>query len=377
MAALEQLLQLMVQKNASDLYLTVGAPPTLKIDGRAVPIGQEALRPGQTLALAKEILGLERLQEFQQEKEVNMAISASGIGRFRVNGFFQRGELGFVLRAIKTDIPTLEQLKMPDVLKSLAMSARGLVLFVGATGSGKSTSLASMIQYRNQNSPGHILTIEDPIEFLHKNYQSIVNQREVGIDTLSYENALENALREAPDVILIGEIRNRDTMDHAIAYAETGHLCLSTLHANNANQAIERIINFFPEDRKRQVLMDLSLNLRAVISQRLLPLKGRPGRMAAMEILINTPAIADLIYKGEVGLLKDAMARTNDVGMQTFDQSLLKLYMDGLIHYEDALRGADSQNDLRLAIKMECLRRGLEDPGAQSDGERQWRIQSR
>ncbi len=377
MAALEQLLQLMVQKNASDLYLTVGAPPTLKIDGRAVPIGQEALRPGQTLALAKEILGLERLQEFQQEKEVNMAISASGVGRFRVNGFFQRGELGFVLRAIKTDIPTLEQLKMPDVLKSLAMSARGLVLFVGATGSGKSTSLASMIQYRNQNSPGHILTIEDPIEFLHKNYQSIVNQREVGIDTLSYENALENALREAPDVILIGEIRNRDTMDHAIAYAETGHLCLSTLHANNANQAIERIINFFPEDRKRQVLMDLSLNLRAVISQRLLPLKGRPGRMAAMEILINTPAIADLIYKGEVGLLKDAMARTNDVGMQTFDQSLLKLYMDGLIHYEDALRGADSQNDLRLAIKMECLRRGLEDPGAQSDGERQWRIQSR
>ncbi|MBU2820272.1 PilT/PilU family type 4a pilus ATPase [Acidithiobacillus caldus] len=376
MAALEQLLQLMVQKNASDLYLTVGAPPTLKIDGRAVPIGQEALRPGQTLALAKEILGLERLQEFQQEKEVNMAISASGIGRFRVNGFFQRGELGFVLRAIKTDIPTLEQLKMPDVLKSLAMSARGLVLFVGATGSGKSTSLASMIQYRNQNSPGHILTIEDPIEFLHKNYQSIVNQREVGIDTLSYENALENALREAPDVILIGEIRSRDTMDHAIAYAETGHLCLSTLHANNANQTIERIINFFPEDRKRQVLMDLSLNLRAVISQRLLPLKDRPGRMAAMEILINTPAIADLIYKGEVGLLKDAMARTNDVGMQTFDQSLLKLYMDGLIHYEDALRGADSQNDLRLAIKMECLRRGLEDPGAQSDGERQWRIQS-
>lgn len=376
MAALEQLLQLMVQKNASDLYLTVGAPPTLKIDGRAVPVGQEALRPGQSLALAKEILGLERLQEFQQEKEVNMAISASGIGRFRVNGFFQRGELGFVLRAIKTDIPTLEQLKMPEVLKSLAMSARGLVLFVGATGSGKSTSLASMIQYRNQNSPGHILTIEDPIEFLHKNYQSIVNQREVGIDTLSYENALENALREAPDVILIGEIRSRDTMDHAIAYAETGHLCLSTLHANNANQAIERIINFFPEDRKRQVLMDLSLNLRAVISQRLLPLKDRPGRMAAMEILINTPAIADLIYKGEVGLLKDAMARTNDVGMQTFDQSLLKLYMDGLIHYEDALRGADSQNDLRLAIKMECLRRGLEDPGAQSDGERQWRIQS-
>lgn len=376
MSVLDDLLVLMVEKNGSDLYLTVGSPPVMKIDGRAVSLGTEILKPGQVLNLAKEILGMERLQEFQQEKEINMAISAPGIGRFRVNGFFQRGELSFVLRAIKTQIPSLEQLRLPPILKDLAMASRGLVLFVGATGSGKSTSLASMIQYRNQNAAGHILTIEDPIEFLHKNAMSIVNQREVGIDTLNYERALENALREAPDVILIGEVRSRDTMDHAMAYAETGHLCMSTLHANNANQAIERIINFFPEDRKKQLLMDLSLNLRAVVSQRLLPIKGLGGRVAAMEVLINTPAIADLIYKGEVGLLKDAMARTNDVGMQTFDQSLLQLFMDGLVEYEDALRGADSQNDLRLAIKQECMRRGVEDPGASTSAEGQWRIQS-
>ena len=376
MSVLDDLLVLMVEKNGSDLYLTVGSPPVMKIDGRAVSLGAEMLKPGQVLNLAKEIMGMERLQDFQQEKEINMAISAPGIGRFRVNGFFQRGELSFVLRAIKTQIPSLEQLRLPPILKDLAMTSRGLVLFVGATGSGKSTSLASMIQYRNQNAAGHILTIEDPIEFLHKNAMSIVNQREVGIDTLNYERALENALREAPDVILIGEVRSRDTMDHAMAYAETGHLCMSTLHANNSNQAIERIINFFPEDRKKQLLMDLSLNLRAVVSQRLLPIKGQGGRVAAMEVLINTPAIADLIYKGEVGLLKDAMARTNDVGMQTFDQSLLQLFMDGLVEYEDALRGADSQNDLRLAIKQACMRHGLEDPGASTSAEGQWRIQS-
>ncbi|MCK9188156.1 PilT/PilU family type 4a pilus ATPase [Acidithiobacillus sp.] len=376
MSVLDDLLVLMVEKNGSDLYLTVGSPPVMKIDGRTVSLGAEMLKPGQVLNLAKEILGTEQLQEFQQEKEINMAISAPGIGRFRVNGFFQRGELSFVLRAIKTQIPSLEQLRLPPILKDLAMTSRGLVLFVGATGSGKSTSLASMIQYRNQNAAGHILTIEDPIEFLHKNAMSIVNQREVGIDTLNYERALENALREAPDVILIGEVRSRDTMDHAMAYAETGHLCMSTLHANNANQAIERIINFFPEDRKKQLLMDLSLNLRAVVSQRLLPIKGQGGRVAAMEVLINTPAIADLIHKGEVGLLKDAMARTNDVGMQTFDQSLLHLFMDGLVEYEDALRGADSQNDLRLAIKQACMRRGLEDPGSSTSTEGQWRIQS-
>ncbi|EGQ62673.1 twitching motility protein PilT [Acidithiobacillus sp. GGI-221] len=328
MSVLDDLLVLMVEKNGSDLYLTVGSPPVMKVDGRTVPLGTEMLKPGQVLNLAKEILGMERLQEFQHEKEINMAISVPGVGRFRVNGFFQRGELSFVLRAIKTQIPSLEQLRLPPILKDLAMTSRGLVLFVGSTGSGKSTSLASMVQYRNQNAAGHILTIEDPIEFLHRNAKSIVNQREVGIDTLNYERALENALREAPDVILIGEVRSRDTMDHAIAYAETGHLCMSTLHANNANQAIERIINFFPEDRKKQLLMDLSLNLRAVVSQRLLPVKGQSGRIAAMEVLINTPAIADLIYKGEVGLLKDAMSRTNDVGMQTFEACCSCLWMD-------------------------------------------------
>ncbi|MEL5848813.1 MAG: PilT/PilU family type 4a pilus ATPase [Candidatus Igneacidithiobacillus chanchocoensis] len=366
MPVLEDLLRLMVKNNGSDLYFTVGSPPIIKIDGRAVPVGEELLKPGQSLALAKEILGVDRLHEFQRDKEVNMALSITGIGRFRVNGFFQRNEISFVLRSIKTEIPTLEKLHMPPILKELAMSARGLILFVGATGSGKSTSLASMLQYRNTNAAGHILTIEDPIEYLHRNIKSIVNQREVGIDTLSYENALENALREAPDVILIGEIRSRDTMDHAVAYAETGHLCMSTLHANNSNQAIERIINFFPEERKKQLLMDLSLNLKAVISQRLLPLKGKPGRIAAMEVLINTPTVADLISRGEVGLLKTVMARPNDVGMQTFDQSLVSLYMNGLIEYDDAIRAADSTNDLRLAIKMECMRRGLEDPGSKA-----------
>jgi len=366
MPVLEDLLRLMVKNNGSDLYFTVGSPPIIKIDGRAVPVGEELLKPGQSLALAKEILGVDRLHEFQRDKEVNMALSITGIGRFRVNGFFQRNEISFVLRSIKTEIPTLEKLHMPPILKELAMSARGLILFVGATGSGKSTSLASMLQYRNTNAAGHILTIEDPIEYLHRNIKSIVNQREVGIDTLSYENALENALREAPDVILIGEIRSRDTMDHAVAYAETGHLCMSTLHANNSNQAIERIINFFPEERKKQLLMDLSLNLKAVISQRLLPLKGKPGRIAAMEVLINTPTVADLISRGEVGLLKTIMARPNDVGMQTFDQSLVSLYMNGLIEYDDAIRAADSTNDLRLAIKMECMRRGLEDPGSKA-----------
>ncbi len=374
MSILDDMLKLMVEKNGSDLYLSVGAPPTMKIDGKATALGTESIKSGQMLNLAKEILGIERLQELQHEKEANMAISAAGIGRFRVNGFFQRGEIGFVLRAIKTEIPELEQLKLPPVLKTLSMTPRGLVLFVGATGSGKSTSLASMIQYRNRNASGHILTIEDPIEFVHKNHKSIVNQREVGMDTLSYEKALENALREAPDVILIGEVRSKETMEYALAYAETGHLCLSTLHANNANQAIERIINFFPEERKKQLLMDLSLNLKAVVSQRLMPIKGQGGRIAAIEVLINTPAIADLIYKGEIGVIKEAMGRTNDIGMQTFDKSLLDLYSGGLIEYEDALRGADSQNDLRLAIKQDCLRRGVEDPGALASAEGQWQV---
>ncbi len=364
MSILKNFLQLMVDKNGSDLYFSANTPPSMKIDGKLIKIGTDNLSGTHLLAIAKEILSVEELMEFQDEKEINLAISYPEIGRFRVNGFFQKNELSFVLRAIKTQIPTLEQLNLPEVLKKLSLTPRGLILFVGSTGSGKSTSLAAMIQHRNMTSAGHILTIEDPIEFVHTNHQSIVNQREVGIDTKSYDNALANALREAPDVILIGEIRSRDTMEHAIAYAETGHLCLSTLHANNANQAVERIVNFFPEDRKKQLFMDLSLNMKAVVSQRLLPRKDQKGRIAAVEILINTPVISDLIYKGEIGSLKEAMSKTNSEGMQTFDQALTILYSGGFISYEDAMHAADSANDLRLAIKMDCMSKGLEDPGA-------------
>ena len=358
MIGIHELLNRMAEKNGSDLYLSVGAPPILKIDGHATPLGTTPVNASTMLDMAREMMDAEGLHDFQMDKEANFAMGIQHVGRFRVNGFFQRGEIGFVIRAIKSHIPTLADLRLPSILESLAVTPRGLVLFVGATGSGKSTSLAAMIQHRNQHHAGHILTIEDPIEFLHSNQLSIVNQREVGVDTRNYENALENALREAPDVILIGEIRGRAVMDHALAYAETGHLCLSTLHANNANQAIERIINFFPEDRKKQLLMDLSLNLRAVVSQRLLPIQGQTGRIAAMEILINTPAIADLIYKGEVGHIKEIMSKPNEVGMHTFDQHLLTLYMDQLVGYEDALNAADSQNDLRLSIKQACLAAG-------------------
>ncbi|MEW5791099.1 MAG: PilT/PilU family type 4a pilus ATPase [Pseudomonadota bacterium] len=366
------LLVLMNQRNASDLYLTVGAPPTFKVDGKSVPVGSAPLKPMETVALAREMMSEEQLNEFESQKELNMALSVPQVGRFRVNAFYQRNEVGMVLRAIKTEIPDLEALRLPPILKDLAMTPRGLVLFVGATGSGKSTSLAAMIGYRNRNAGGHILTIEDPIEFIHKHEKSIVNQREVGIDTKSYEEALKNALRQAPDVILIGEIRSRETMDHAVAFAETGHLCLSTLHANNANQALDRIINFFPEDRRHQLLMDLSLNLKAVVSQRLVPRKSGQGRRAAIEILINTPTVADLIYKGEVGSIKEVMAKSTELGMQTFDQSLLQLYMEDEISYEDALHNADSMNDLRLAIKLECMRQGRPEPrkgdAAQSGG---------
>ncbi len=375
MTVLDALLKLMVEKNGSDLYLSVGFPPSMKIDGKMVPVHSESINSSMSVSLAKEILGdQESLQNFLQEKEVNMAISRIGLGRFRVNGFFQRNEIAFVIRSIKTQIPTLDQLQLPEVLKSLAMSARGLILFVGSTGSGKSTSLAAMIQHRNQTSAGHILTIEDPIEYLHHNQKSLVNQREVGLDTKSYKEALENALREAPDVILIGEIRSMDTMEHAIAYAETGHLCLSTLHANNANQAIDRIINFFPPERRQQTLMDLSLNIRAIISQRLLPKRGG-GRIAAVEILINTPTISDLIYRGEIQSLKETMKKPNEVSMRTFDQDLVRLYMEGLVAYDDAIRAADSQNDLRLAIRTECQKRGLPDPGSSASSTKEgWSI---
>ncbi len=375
MTVLDALLKLMVEKNASDLYLSVGFPPSMKIDGKMVPVHSEPLNSSMSVSLAKEILGdQESVQNFLQEKEVNMAISRTGVGRFRVNGFFQRNEIAFVIRSIKTQIPSLDDLQLPEALKSLAMSARGLILFVGSTGSGKSTSLAAMIQHRNQTSAGHILTIEDPIEYLHRNQMSLVNQREVGLDTKSYKEALENALREAPDVILIGEIRSMDTMEHAIAYAETGHLCLSTLHANNANQAIDRIINFFPSERRQQTLMDLSLNIRAIISQRLLPKKGG-GRIAAVEILINTPTISDLIYRGEIQSLKETMKNPNEISMRTFDQDLVRLYMEGLVEYDDAIRAADSQNDLRLAIRTECQKRGLPDPGSASSSKESWSIE--
>ena len=360
------LLLLMNQRNASDLYLTVGAPPTFKIDGKSVPVGSSSLKPMETVALAREMMSEEQLGEFETHKELNMALSVPQVGRFRVNAFYQRNEVGMVLRSIKTDIPQLENLRLPPILRELAMTKRGLILFVGATGSGKSTSLAAMVGYRNRHDSGHILTIEDPIEFLHRHEKSIVNQREVGIDTASYEEALKNALRQAPDVILIGEIRARETMEHAVAFAETGHLCLSTLHANNANQALDRIINFFPEDRRSQLLMDLSLNLKAVVSQRLIPRKDGKGRSAAIEVLLNSPTVSDLIYRGEVGAIKEVMAKSTEMGMQTFDQALLKLYMDGEISYEDALHNADSINEVRLAIKLECMRQGREDPGLRS-----------
>ncbi len=374
---LGRILKIFSEKNGSDLYISVGAPIVIKIDGQAVPITPEKVSSQAIIAIAKNFLSDDELYEFHHSKELNTAISMPGVGRFRVNGFFQRNEIGFVIRAIKTVVPSFQELGLPEVLRTLSMTPRGLLLFVGATGSGKSTSLAAMIDYRNTNSAGHILTIEDPVEFLHTNKKSIVNQREVGVDTISYENALVNALREAPDVILIGEIRSRETMEHALAYAETGHLCLSTLHANNANQAIERIINFFPDDRKKQLLMDLSLNLKAVISQRLLPKKSGKGRAAAIEVLVNTPLVADLIYKGNIGEIKEAMKKPNEVGMRSFDQHLLELFMEDQISLDQALRAADSQNDLRLAIKMACMEKGVPDPTASSEEGKKmkWTIQ--
>lgn len=360
MQILDTLLQLLAEKG-SDLYLTAGSPPMMKIQGRMTAIGDTKLKPNVLVEIAREILGQEAVLDFQKDKSANLALSLPGVGRFRVNGFFQRNEIGFVIRAIRSKIPTLEELGLPPIIQKLALEKRGLILFVGATGSGKSTSLASMIQYRNWNEAGHILTIEDPIEFLHTNVKSLVNQREVGIDAVSYQDALENALRQAPDVILMGEIRSRETMDYAVAFAETGHLCLSTLHANNANQAIDRIINFFPADRRNQLLMDLSLNLRAVISQRLLPtVDGK--RAAAVEVMINTPRISDLILKGDIHDIKETMEKGTDYGMRTFDQALLDLLVAGKISEETALTNADSQNNLRLAIREKFQSQRSEKP---------------
>ncbi|HCJ30931.1 MAG TPA: type IV pili twitching motility protein PilT [Pseudomonas sp.] len=355
----EKLLRLMVEKGGSDLFITAGVPPSMKVNGKILPVNKTPMSPEMTRETVHAVMNEQQRREFTENHECNFAISARGIGRFRVSAFYQRNLAGMVLRRIETNIPTLEDLKLPDVLKKLAMTKRGLVLFVGATGTGKSTSLAAMIGYRNKNSSGHIISIEDPIEFIHQHQSCIVTQREVGIDTDSFDVALKNTLRQAPDVILIGEVRTRETMDYAVAFAETGHLCLATLHANNANQALDRIINFFPADRQQQVWMDLSLNLKAIVAQQLIPTPDGKGRRAVIEVLINTPLAADLIRKGEVHELKSLMKRSTDLGMQTFDQALYNLYVQGEITYEDALLHADSSNDLRLMIKL----------GSETDGE--------
>ena len=349
---IHELLRGMVAKKASDLFITAGFPPAFKVDGKMTPVSNQSLTPQHTQELARSLMNDKQAQEFERTKECNFAINPPGIGRFRVNAFVQQQRVGIVLRTITTTIPKFEDLGLPPVLKDVAMTKRGLVIFVGGTGSGKSTSLAAMIGYRNENSYGHIITIEDPIEFVHDHKNCLITQREVGVDTDSWGTALKNTLRQAPDVILIGEIRERETMEHAIAFSETGHLCLGTLHANSANQALDRIINFFPEERRAQLLMDLSLNLKGLISQRLIPLKDTKGRCAAIEILLNSPLISDLIFKGEVHEIKEIMKKSRELGMQTFDQALFELYEAGKISYEDAMRNADSMNELRLQIKL-------------------------
>lgn len=348
----EKLLRLMVEKGGSDLFITTGVAPSMKINGKILPVTKTPLSPEMTRETVLGVMNEQQRRDFAENLECNFAISARGIGRFRVSAFYQRNLIGMVLRRIETNIPSLDDLKLPEILKKLAMTKRGLVLFVGATGTGKSTSLAAMVGHRNKNSTGHIISIEDPIEFIHQHHNCIVTQREVGIDTESFEVALKNTLRQAPDVILIGEVRTRETMDYAVTFAETGHLCLATLHANNANQALDRIINFFPADRQQQVWMDLSLNLRAIVAQQLVPTPDGKGRRAVIEVLINTPLAADLIRKGEVHELKPLMKRSTELGMQTFDQALYDLYSQGEITYEDALAHADSANDLRLMIKL-------------------------
>ncbi len=353
---INDLLKLLVSRNGSDLFITAEFPPAIKVDGAITKVSPQALTPNHTLTLARSIMSDKQAAEFERTKECNFAISPSGIGRFRVNAFIQQGRVGMVLRVIPLALPTIDGLGLPQVLKDVAMTKRGLCIFVGATGSGKSTSLAAMVDWRNENSFGHIITVEDPVEFVHQHKNCVVTQREVGLDTDSWEAALKNTLRQAPDVILMGEIRDRETMEHAVAFAETGHLCLATLHANSANQALDRIINFFPEERRAQLLMDLSLNLRGMVSQRLIPKQDGKGRAAAVEIMLNTPLIADLIFKGEVAEIKEIMKKSRNLGMQTFDQSLFDLFESNVISYEDALRNADSLNDLRLQIKLSSQR---------------------
>jgi twitching motility protein PilU len=346
------LLRALLAKKGSDLFITAGFPPAMKIDSKMTPVSQTALTAQHTGMLVRSIMNDKQAAEFESTKECNFAIAPAGIGRFRVNCFVQQANVGMVLRVITTSIPNLDDLKLPPVLKDVALTKRGLVLFVGGTGSGKSTSLAAMIGYRNENSHGHIITIEDPVEYVHPHKNCMITQREVGVDTDSWESALKNTLRQAPDVILIGEIRDMEVMEHAVAFAETGHLALGTLHANNSNQAMDRIINFFPEARRHQLLMDLSLNLKAVVSQRLIPLKEGKGRAAAIEVLLNSPLISDLIFKGEIHGIKEIMKKSRELGMQTFDQALFDLYEAGRISFEDALRFADSTNEVRLNIKL-------------------------
>ncbi len=350
------LLRLMVSRGGSDLFLTADFPPAIKVDGKVTKVSPQPLTGQHTLALARAVMNDKQSAEFERTKECNFAISPQGIGRFRVNAFVQQSHVGLVMRTIPQVLPTIDSLNLPQVLKDVAMTKRGLVVFVGATGSGKSTSLAAMVDHRNENSYGHIITIEDPVEYVHPHKNCIVTQREVGLDTEGWEHALKNALRQAPDVILMGEIRDRETMENAVAFSETGHLCMATLHANSANQALDRIINFFPEEKRAQLLMDLSLNLRALVSQRLLPRQEGKGRAAAVEIMLNTPLVSDLIFKGEVSEIKEIMKRSRELGMQTFDQSLFDLYEGHIVSYEDALRNADSVNDLRLQIKLHSQR---------------------
>ncbi|OOG50427.1 PilT/PilU family type 4a pilus ATPase [Polaromonas sp. C04] len=361
---INDLLKLMVSRNGSDLFITGEFPPAIKVDGKVTKVSPQPLNAAHTLALTRSIMNDKQVADFERTKECNFAIAPAGIGRFRVNAFMQQGMVGMVLRVIPNAVPTLDGLGMPQVLKDVVMSKRGLCILVGATGSGKTTTLAAMIDWRNENSYGHIITVEDPIEFVHAHKNCVITQREVGIDTDSWEAALKNTLRQAPDVILMGEIRDRETMEHAMAFAETGHLCMATLHANSANQALERIINFFPEERRSQLLMDLSLNLRALVSQRLVPKQSGKGRSAAVEIMLNSPLISDLIFKGEVSEIKEIMKKSRNLGMQTFDQALYDAYENGVISYEDALRNADSLNDLRLQIKLNSQRAKSQDLSA-------------
>jgi len=353
---MQGLLKKMVAKNGSDLFITSGFPPAIKVDGEIHRATEEALTPEQSAVIVRSIMNDKQAREFDATKECNFAISPQGIGRFRVSAYIQQGAVAAVLRTIITKIPTVDDLELPDTLKEIAMTKRGLVILVGATGSGKSTTLAAMIGHRNENSRGHIVTIEDPVEYVHKHNRCVITQREVGVDTESWFAALKNTLRQAPDVIMIGEIRERETMEYGIQFAETGHLCLATLHANSANQALDRVINFFPEEKRDQLLMDMSLNIQALISQRLLPRDSGTGRIAAMEIMLKSPLISDLIYKGEVAKIKEIMAKSNRLGMKTFDQDLFDLYESHKISYEEAMRNADSKNELRLRIKLEGKR---------------------